>query len=421
VLAPLVVLLAGTPPAVRGFWREFSAALGYAGMAMVGIQFALTARFRHATAPFGIDIIYYFHRTVSLMAAAIIAAHVVILFIIEPRNLVLLNVATAPWRARAAVTAALALGALLITSLFRRKFNIGYEIWRRWHGILAVCTTLLALVHIELVSHYIETPWKRALWTVYSLSWAGLLVQVRLVRPWSQLRHPYVVESLSRERGNAWTVMVRPDGHQGFRFQPGQFAWLTAWVSPFAVEEHPFSFSTSAERPGRFGFTIKELGDFTRRIRDLRPGQKVFLDGPFGAFSVDRHPASGYVFLAGGVGITPIMSMLTTLADRRDGRPLHLFYANRSWEDIIFREEIEALQTRLQLTVVHVLEAPSADWAGEQGFITRQVLDRRLPARRRGLEYFLCGPDPMRTAVEKSLYGIGIPLSKVHAEQFNLV
>ena len=421
VVAPLVVLLAGTPPASRGFWRELSAALGYAGLAMMGVQFALTARFRRAAAPFGIDMLYYFHRTVSLMAAVIIAAHIIILFSIDPRNLALLNVLKAPWRARAAIAAFTGLSVLLTASLFRRQIGISYEGWRRWHGMLAMAAVVLALVHVELVSHYIETPWKRILWTGYSIFWTGLLVHVRIVRPWSQLRHPYVVESVLPERGSAWTVSIRPEGHHGFTFQPGQFAWLTAWNSPFAVEEHPFSFSSSAKQNTGLAFTIKELGDFTRRVRDMVPGQRVFLDGPYGAFSIDRHFAPGYVFIAGGVGITPMMSMLLTLADRGDRRPLHLFYANKLWEEVTFREEIEALQTRLRLSVIHALEAPPAGWTGESGFVTRQVLDRWLPAERQSLEYFVCGPYPMREAVEKELYRLGVPLARVHAERFNLV
>jgi predicted ferric reductase len=216
-------------------------------------------------------------------------------------------------------------------------------------------------------------------------------------------------------------VTIRPDGHDGFRFQPGQFAWLTAWVSPFAIEEHPFSFSSSAEQAGRMSFTIKELGDFTRRVRDLVPGQAVYLDGPYGAFSPDRHPAPGYVLIAGGVGITPMMSILRTYADRGDRRPILLFYANKTWEDAIFREEIDTLQQRLPLTVVHVLEQPPEGWSGEQGFVTAELLDSRLPAERRVLEHFICGPDPMRLAVERALYRLRVPLGRVHAERFNLV
>ena len=77
-----------------------------------------------------------------------------------------------------------------------------------------------------------------------------------------------------------------------------------------------------------------------------------------------------HVLIAGGVGITPMMSMIRTLADRGDKRPVILLYGSKDWESITFREELEALKARLDLTVVHVLANPPADWTGEQGFIT---------------------------------------------------
>ncbi|HOY60427.1 MAG TPA: hypothetical protein PK640_20095 [Verrucomicrobiota bacterium] len=103
---------------------------------------------------------------------------------------------------------------------------------------------------------------------------------------------------------------------------------MTLGDSPFSDREHPFSFSGSAEQaPRHLEFTIKELGDFTRRIKNLKRGQRAYLDGPFGALSADRHPgAEGFVFIAGGIGITPMMSHLRTFADRGDRRPLVLIY-----------------------------------------------------------------------------------------------
>jgi predicted ferric reductase len=85
VLAPLFVLVAGETPAGRGFWWELSAVLGYVALSMMGVQFALTARFKLATAPFGIDIIYYFHKQAALMAFLFISLHVVFLSIASPQ------------------------------------------------------------------------------------------------------------------------------------------------------------------------------------------------------------------------------------------------------------------------------------------------------------------------------------------------
>jgi predicted ferric reductase len=205
---------------------------------------------------------------------------------------------------------------------------------------------------------------------------------------------------------------------------PGQFAWLTAWKSPFADAEHPFSISSSAEEREKIAFTVKELGDFTRTIKIMQPGQKVYLDGPFGSFSVDRHAHAPYfAFIAGGVGITPIMSMLRTLADRGDKRPLLLIYANQDWESVIFRQELEQLKEKLNLSLVHVLASPPEGWSGETGYITQSMLDRYLPKekRRNSIEVFVCGPPPMMDTVEVALTRIGVPFGDYHSERFNLV
>jgi len=86
-----------------------------------------------------------------------------------------------------------------------------------------------------------------------------------------------------------------------------------------------------------------------------------------------------HVLIAGGIGITPMMSMIRTLADRGDRRPLVLLYGSRDWESVTFREELESLKTRLALTVVHVLSELPPGWTGEQGRITAEVFRRHLP------------------------------------------
>jgi predicted ferric reductase len=214
---------------------------------------------------------------------------------------------------------------------------------------------------------------------------------------------------------------VRPDGHEGFGFKPGQFAWLTVWNSPFAIKEHPF-FSSSAADSGEFSFTVKELGDFTGMVKEISSGERVYLDGSHGQFTVDRWGGPKNVFVAGGIGVTPIMSMLRTLADRGDRRPLLLVYASRTWEDVIFREELEGLEERLNLRVAHVIEDPPDGWEGERGYVTAGVLDCCLPEGHEECEYFTCGPDPMMDAVERALHEeMGVPLSKIHPERYNMV
>jgi len=162
VLAPLFVLLVGTTETNAGFWWHFAIALGFAGTAMMGVQFMLTARFKRAMAPFGIDIIYYFHRYIAVVALGLIVAHPVILVSDNPAVLGFLNPVRAPWQMTAGLASILALTALMISSWWRKRLGLHYDAWRRWHSALAIAALGLALAHIGGVGHHVAAPWKRA-------------------------------------------------------------------------------------------------------------------------------------------------------------------------------------------------------------------------------------------------------------------
>ncbi len=170
--------------------------------------------------------------------------------------------------------------------------------------------------------------------------------------------------------------------------------------------------------------SIKSLGKFTAKIQTLKPDDKVFVDGPFGYFSMDRFPGTERLCLiAGGIGITPIMSMLRTMADRNDQRPVTLFYCNQEWDTCTFREEVEEIKTRVNLKVIYTIERPPQDWQGEKGFLNSTILNQHLPPewKSKKTEVFLCGPVPMMKAVQKALLATGIPESQIHTEEFALV
>lgn len=421
VLAPLFALLLGSMPPVRSFWTEFSIAIGYSGLAMMGLQFGLTARFRYVTEPWGEDVIYHFHRQISLIAVALIVAHPIILFIERPELLGLLNSFTAPWRARFAALSTYSLIALVVMALWRTKLRLRYETWHVTHLVLAVVAVTAGIVHMVGWSFYLGDPWKRGLWIGLTVFWIGLLVYVRVVKPLFVLRRPYIVSEVRKERGDTWTLVMKPDGHAGLRFRPGQFGWLTVYGSPFKITAHPFSFSSSAAAAdGRIEMAIRELGDFTGDIGKVPVGRRAYIDGPYGAFTTG-HPADMHVLIAGGVGITPMMSIIRTLADQGDKRPVVLLYGSKDWDVITFREELEAMEARLDLTVVHVLENPPDDWTGERGFVTADVLRRHLPPPYADHEYFICGPDVMMDAIESALERLSVPITKYHSERYSFV
>jgi len=422
VLGPLFVLLADRLPPARSFWTEFAAAIGYSGLAMMGLQFGLTARFRYVTEPWGEDVIYHFHRQISQVAVGLVAAHALIMLAHRPDLFVVpRSIAEVPWGAVFAFLALFALIALVVTALWRAELGIRYETWHAAHIALAVVAVAGGLLHMVGWAFYLTDPWKRALWIGLTIFWIGLLFYVRIVKPLFQLRRPYRVAEVRKERGDTTTLAMQPEDHPGFRFRPGQFGWLTVWASPFRITGHPFSFSSSAEATdGRVEMSIRNLGDFTRRIPEVSVGQRVYLDGPYGAFTIGN-PADMHVLIAGGVGITPMMSMIRTLADRGDRRPVILLYGSKDRDSITFREELEALKSRLDLKVVHVLPDPPAGWTGEKGYIDAEMFKRHLPPPYADHEYFICGPGPMMDAIEKALGELGVPLAKYHSERYSFV
>lgn len=129
------------------------------------------------------------------------------------------------------------------------------------------------------------------------------------------------------------------------------------------------------------------------------------------------------VLIANGVGVTPMISILITLAERGDFRPIRLIYANSFWEDVTFREDLEILNKRLpNFTVVHVLKNPPEDWVGETGYVNQEVLGRNIPSvREQGWRYFLCGSPRFLDEVEKALHNLGVLAKYIHMEHFDLV
>jgi len=423
VIAPLVFAAIGVSGPDHGFWTNFSVALAFVGLAMMGLEFALVARFTSVAAPFGQDGLLQFHRQIGLVGLGFVLVHVAIStrWHAVPTSAAL----RAPALVWFGVAAAAALILLVVTSLWRRRLRLSYELWHVGHTVLAVIAVVGALVHVYLVNEYsgldayVGTFWKQLLWGLMTAAFVSLLAWVRIIKPLAMRRRPWRLERVGRERGQTTTLTLRPPEGARFRFDPGQFAWF-GFGSPFSPTMHPFSFSSSAEQD-QVEIAVRALGDFTSRIGELDPGTKVYVDGPHGVFSIDQDEGPGFCFIGGGVGITGLLSMLRTMADRKDVRPAILIYANRDEEGVAFGDELERLARQMNLTVVHVLERPPASWPGEAGFIDREILSRHLPQGYRRFQFFICGPDPMMDAAERALFDLGVPGARVHTERFGMV
>ena len=155
---------------------------------------------------------------------------------------------------------------------------------------------------------------------------------------------------------------------------------------------------------------------FKRCLAGLPAGSPVDIEGPYGDLTLDgdTRPA---VFLAGGIGITPFRSMIVDAAARGLSRDLTLFYSNRSADDAAFLSELEQLaqqNPRFRL-VATMTEAP--DWQGEQGFITRDMIERHAGDIARPI-FYIAGPPAMVAAMERLLREAGVSVENTRAEEF---
>lgn len=420
ITVPILLMLVPPVPAGRGFWTEFAIVLGFVGLTQIGLQFLLIARFKGLTAPYGIDVILRYHRQIAVVAVAAILLHPIIIMIDEPSRLKLLVPPGGNWATRFGVLSLVALLVTVPVSLLRERLRLNYEYWRLLHMVLGVAAVVFAQVHVSLAGLYTNTTWKHAVWIGMAGVMVGLIVYLRVLKPAWQRGYRWRVAEVRPERGDTHTLALEPVRHGGFRFAPGQFAWVKLARSPFTLEEHPLSFTSSAERPDRLEFGIKALGDFSSGIADVAPGTRAYLDGPHGAFTPERYNSAAYVFIAGGIGITPFMSMLRTMADRGDRRPVTLIYAEKEWDAVAYREEIEKLAGQLELDVVYVLENPPDGWEGERGLVTPDLLDRRLPADKLRRAHMICGPPAMMDKVRAALLDRGVPQAEIQFERFTL-
>ena len=416
IAGPFVLILIRDAEEPRSFILELGSALGIAALSLLALQLALPARLP-LLATLGAEVAVRLHRRLADIMLAVVAAHVAAVMVADPSRLALFRFFGEPWRAQAAIGSVAALVVLTLTSILRRRLRLPYVAWRLIHLVAGALALLLAVVHTVGVGRYlIRGP---AEWALVALTAAGLgaILVMRSPRFRRSSIRRYLVDRVVQEQGGAVTLELRADGHQGQRFIPGQFAWLKLVGARTMLAEHPFSYSSSAEAPDRPRFTMKMQAGFSARAAGFEPGTSLLVDGPHGAFR-PRATSTGTLLLAGGIGITPSMSILRTAADRGDLRPYLLVYGARTLDAATFMDELELLQARLRLTVVLVLSSPPPDWLGERGRINAGVLDRHLPRDVRGWQFMVCGAGPFVDGAIEALETVGIPGERVHAERF---
>ncbi len=207
-----------------------------------------------------------------------------------------------------------------------------------------------------------------------------------------------------------------------FTFTPGQFLTVTVELHDGKRSSRSYTIASAPTRTCHVEITVKreEQGEVSRHLHDrVAIGDLLDVVAPVGAFTFSGDESKDVVLIAGGVGITPMMSIIRTLTDRSWPGEIHLVYGARSTQDFIFRDEIEYLQRRhANLHVAATMRrAEGTSWMGPEGVVSKEFIARSVPeiARRR---IHLCGPPPMMEAVKVALSELGVPAENIRTEAF---
>lgn len=424
VLSPLIVVALVRPLTDHSFLQTIGKNLALLGFTILALQFVVSARLKWIERPFGLDVLFHFHKAMAVLASLLLVSHPLLIafggddwsIIVGPQVM---------WHIWLGRIALLVLLVHVLLASFRFIIKLNYETWRFVHNLGAVLIVLLGFFHSWNAGGDLQLASMKLLWVaILVVAIAGYLWH-RVMRHLLLRRKPYRVTNVQRETDEVWTITLAPaERVDRFHYLPGQFHFVTFYrASNLPVEEHHWTISSSPTTPDVLCSTIKESGDFTASIGKTKPGDMAVVDGPFGRFSYLLHPGEReLVFIAAGIGITPLMSMLRHLRDTRDERSVTLVYANTTEADIVFHDELTEMERDcvIPLRVVHVLSKPSDVWQGERGRLEEDKIKRLCGPDLPGCAFYVCTPPDLLSLTIRTLRNAGVPAARIHFEQFNL-
>lgn len=218
------------------------------------------------------------------------------------------------------------------------------------------------------------------------------------------------------------TMAFHLEKPKGFEFRAGQFGDITLLDPPETDGEGNIRGFSLAHAPYEGDLVMAtRLRDtaFKRVLRNLPIGTEVKLDAPYGSFTLHKTEPTPAVFLTGGIGITPVRSIIGQATHDRTSHRITLFYANKSAEDAAFMPDLEAFATaNRNFKLVPVVESASGEWRGERGFIDARMLAKYVTDLKAPI-YYLCGPAAMVAAMRKLLGEAGVNEDNIRTEEFS--
>jgi ferredoxin-NADP reductase len=200
-------------------------------------------------------------------------------------------------------------------------------------------------------------------------------------------------------------------------YKPGQYFFITIKQGDRELTKH-FSFSSSPTEKNHFEFTKKFTNhEYSMALKAAKVGDWARIDAPYGQFTFEgEYPK--IALLAGGIGITPFISICKNATDKRLNSKITLFYGCRTENDIAFKQELEKMQEQNKnLKIVFMVNEASSQWKGATGVINAEMIKKELPDYKDNL-FYVCGPPPMVKAMETLVESIGLPKTQLKLEYF---
>ena len=389
--------------------------------AMLGTYLALLAILLMARLPFvereiGQDRITAWHRLLGPWTLVLIASHVVLTTIGYAQSEGINVLAEAirlvfgyPWMLPAAA-AFLAMVALGVMSWRRIRRRMSYETWHVAHLMFYLAIALAFGHQIEAGSIFFGHPWARGWWIGLYVAVATAIVVFRVLVPVTRsLRHGLRVSAVVPVDGESVHVYITGRNLRKLRAQGGQwFTWRFA-TRHWWWQGHPYSLS-AVPTDTVLRITVRSLGDQSRSLTSLRPGTRVFIEGPYGAFRSDRRHMNKVLLVGAGIGMAPVRALVRALPR---GVRADVIYRAHDVAAMPLAEELMRIadesggEIRLFLQPGTRHEYP----------MTPQRLGQMIPdiAER---DVYACGPVGFLEDLRSSCRRLGVPNRRFHAEDF---
>ena len=390
------------------------AALAGAYLALLGLL--LVARITWIERAVGHDRLVSWHRKSAPYSLFLILIHVLLVAVGYAANdkvrvgvEIWRLVTSYPWMLPAFV-GFLAFMAAGISSYKRVRSKIKYETWWTIHLYTYIAIAFSFMHQVLTGVMFIGHPLNRGFWIfLYSAMVFSILFWRFGIPIYRSLRHGLRVDRVVVEAPGIISVIMRGRDLQTLAAQGGQFFGWRFLAKGHALISHPYSLS-AAPTAHYMRITVKDLGDHSRSLAFLKRGTRVFVEGPYGAFTAGRATRPHVVMVGGGVGITPIRALMDEF---KNGVQMDVIYRVSRKEDLVLKEELDYLQANSGGTIrVHYLVGSRKDHPMDA------VALQELVPRVADSDIYICGPGPLVETVKQAAEDLGVPKNRFHDEAF---